>query len=370
MSHTARLERLHAALEASPLDAMVLNAGPSLPYMTGLHVHLSERPVVACFTPGMSPTLVLPALEAQKVAHLPFGMDVYTYSESMASWDTAFEAAFGHLSEGATIGVEDSVLRFLELSYLQKAASSARFVSGEDVMSALRMRKDGDERALMQEAVRMAETALKKTLPYVKPGVTEREISSRLIARMLDEGSGGELPFQPIIAFGTNSANPHAVPTDYAAQEHDLILFDWGANNNGYFSDMTRTFVLGEPDETTRRIYSTVEQANAAGRAAGKPGVTAGSLDAATRHVIEEAGFGDRFVHRTGHGIGLDVHEPPYIRAGNDAVLLVDMTYTIEPGIYLPERGGVRIEDDMIITDDGSESLTSYPRALTILPVE
>ncbi len=369
MSHSARLRRLHAALEASPLHAIVLNAGPSLPYMTGLHVHLSERPVVACFAPGMSPTLVLPALEAQKVAHLPFGMDVYTYSESLPSWDTAFEAALGHLPEGAVIGVEDGVLRFLELRYLQKAAPTAQFVSGEDIMATLRMRKDGAERALMQEAVRIAEEALRNTLPHVKPGVTEKEIGSRLIAQMLNEGSGGELPFQPIIAFGANSANPHAVPTDYAAREGDLILFDWGANNEGYFSDMTRTFVLGEPDETVRRMYQTVEKANAAGRAAGRPGATAGSLDAATRSVIEAAGFGARFVHRTGHGLGLDVHEPPYIRAGNDALLEVGTTYTIEPGIYVPEEGGVRIEDDMIITEHGSESLTSFPRELTILPL-
>jgi len=369
MSHTARLQRLDAAIQASTLDAIVLNAGPSLPYMTGLHVHLSERPVVACFTPGMSPTLVLPALEAQKVSHLPYGMDVYTYSESLASWDTAFEAALGHLPERAAVGVEDGVLRFLELRYLQAAAPTAHFVSGESVMATLRMRKDDAERALMQEAVRMAEDALRQTLPHVKPGVTEREISARLIANMLSEGSGGELPFQPIIAFGANSANPHAVPTDYAARRGDLILFDWGANNEGYFSDMTRTFVLGEATDDVRRMYRVVEKANEAGRAAGRPGATAGSLDTATRHVIEEAGFGPRFVHRTGHGLGLDVHEPPYIRDGNDAVLEIGMTYTIEPGIYLPELGGVRIEDDMIITDSGSESLTTLARELTMLPL-
>ncbi|PIQ63614.1 MAG: peptidase M24 [Bacteroidetes bacterium CG12_big_fil_rev_8_21_14_0_65_60_17] len=369
MPYSARLQRLESAIEASPLGAMVLNAGPSLPYMTGLHVHLSERPVVACFSPGTSPTLVLPALETQKVQHLPFGMDVYTYSESLPSWHTAFEAALGHLPEGVRIGVEDGVLRFLELNYMQKAAPSAQFVSGEEIMASLRMRKDITERTLMKEAVRMAEEALRSTLPHVKPGVTEREISSRLIARMLDEGSGGELPFQPIIAFGPNSANPHAVPTDYAAREGDLILFDWGANNRGYFSDLTRTFVLGEPDDVIRRIYQTVEKANAAGRAAGKPGVTAGSLDAATRDVIDQAGFGPQFVHRTGHGIGLDVHEPPYIRSGNDVLLEPGMTYTIEPGIYVPEHGGVRIEDDMIVTEDGCESLTTYPRELTILPV-
>ena len=231
------------------------------------------------------------------------------------------------------------------------------------------MRKDEQELALMREAVAMAESALADTLPRVKVGVSELEISSILIQRLLAHGSGGELPFQPIIAFGANSANPHAVPSDYAAKEGDLILFDWGANNQGYFSDLTRTFSLGEPGETLRNVHAAVNGANAAGRAQAGPGVTTGSVDDAARRVIQQAGYAEYFTHRTGHGLGLEVHEEPYIRSGNDSILDIGMTFTIEPGIYLPDQGGVRIEDDMVITESGAESLSTYPRELRILPV-
>lgn len=368
MPYADRLNRLYAAMKSHDLDVVLLNPGPTLPYMTDLHFHISERPVVACFTPGYAPTLVCPELELLKLEHTPYALDAYSYSESLESWQTAFTAALEHIRPGARVGVEDRSLRVLELRFLERAMPSATFVSAESAVAALRMQKDGLEVETMTQAVRVAEQALIDTLPHVKPGVTEREINARLIQAMLQHGSGGELPFQPIIAFGANSANPHAVPTDYAAQKGDLILFDWGANVNGYFSDLTRTFALGELSEELRTVYETVRQANEAGRKAGGPGVPAGQIDKATRDVIEAAGYGRYFVHRTGHGLGLEVHEDPYIRSDNQQTLAPGMTYTVEPGIYLSGKGGVRIEDDMLITPDGCRSLSSYPRELTILP--
>lgn len=369
MPHADRLNRLYAAMESHGLDVVVLNPGPTLPYMTNLHFHISERPVVACFSPGYTPTLVCPELEKLKLQHAPFELETYTYSESLESWQTAFTAATDHVRSGAKVGVEDRCLRVLELRFLERALPGATFVSAEDVVAELRMRKDSAEVDTMTRAVEVAEQALSDTLPFVRPGVTEREINARLIQALLQGGSGGELPFQPIIAFGPNSANPHAVPTDYAAQEGDLILFDWGANVDGYFSDLTRTFALGEPADELRTIYKTVQKANEAGRAAGGPGVPAGDVDKATRDVIENAGYGRYFVHRTGHGLGLEVHEDPYIRSDNQQLLAPGMTYTVEPGIYLAGKGGVRIEDDMLITPDGCRSLSTFPRDLTILPI-
>jgi Xaa-Pro dipeptidase len=355
-------------MENQGLDVVVLNPGPTLPYMTNLHFHISERPVVACFAPGSTPTLVCPELERLKLEHAPFTLDAYSYSEHLDSWQTAFTAALEHVPPGSRVGVEDRCLRVLELRFLERALPQAAFVSAESVLAALRMQKDDVEVATMTKAVKVAEQALSDTLPYVRPGVTEREINARLIQALLHHGSGGELPFQPIIAFGPNSANPHAVPGDYAAREGDLILFDWGANVDGYFSDLTRTFALGEPSEELRNVYETVRKANEAGRAAGGPGVPAGHVDKATRDVIEAAGYGKYFVHRTGHGLGLEVHEDPYIRSDNQQLLASGMTYTVEPGIYLAGKGGVRIEDDMLVTADGCRSLSTYSRDLTILP--
>ena len=366
----ARLSAIRQAMVLEGFDAVVLNPGPSLPYLSGLHFHISERPVLFCITADDA-TIVVPELEAQKLNHASFPLRSFTYTENLASWQVAFDSALAHLntSGGKKVGIEPISLRVLELRFLEAALPQAKLTSCEQLIARLRMRKDEQELRLMRDAVEMAQLALADTLPHVKVGVSELEISSILIQRLLAHGSGGELPFQPIIAFGANSANPHAVPSDYTAKEGDLILFDWGANNQGYFSDLTRTFSLGEPGETLRNVHDAVNRANAAGRAQAGPGITTGSIDDATRGVIQEAGYGEYFTHRTGHGLGLEVHEEPYIRSGNDSILDIGMTFTIEPGIYLPDQGGVRIEDDMVITESGAESLSTYPRELRILPV-
>jgi len=360
--------RLRESLAEHDLHALAVNAGPSLSYLTGLNFHISERPVVLFMTASARPTLVLPELEIQKAKSAPVELDLFTYGEGLETWGTAFQAAAEHAGiDNNAVGVEPGCMRVLELRFLESAAPGARYISGEACMAALRMLKDDEELSQMQRATEIAEIGLQNTLPFVEEGVTEKEIAGRLIANMLQLGSEGELPFQPIIAFGANSANPHAVPTDYALRRGDLVLFDWGANSNGYFSDLTRMFSLGEPDDELRRIVEIVGQANEAGRSAVAPGTTAGSIDDATRSVIKEAGYAERFVHRTGHGLGLEVHEPPYIRADNTRALEVGMTFTIEPGIYLPGRGGARIEDDMVVTPSGGRSLSSISRQLGIL---
>lgn len=365
----ARQEALRSAMYSHGLDAVLLNPGPSLPYLTDLHFHISERPVVFALPADGTPAITVPELEAQKLTRASFALNTTTYSEDVSKWGDAFRKNLERLGlgSGARVGIEPRSLRVLELRFIEAALPDVELVSCEEVIAHLRSHKDHAEIEQMREAVRMAQAALDATLPYVKVGVSEREISGRLIANLLAEGSGGELPFQPIIAFGANSANPHAVPTDYRAKEGDLILFDWGANNNGYFSDLTRTFALGEPSERCRAIYHAVEAANRAGREAAAPGVKAGAVDEAARNTIVKAGFGDYFTHRTGHGLGLEVHEEPYIRAGNDLELEPGMTFTVEPGIYLNGEGGVRIEDDMVITEHGAESLSTYDRSLRIL---
>ena len=368
---TKRFNALVSAMETHHLDAVLLNPGSSLPYLSDLHFHISERPVVFCISKKGNVSIVVPELELQKVNHCPFAVETFTYSEDVSSWQIAFNNGLKFLAdEGARrIGIEPRSLRVLELRLIENALPQAKFEPCENLIASLRMRKDQEELKHMRVAVDIAQKALEATLPSVKVGVSERDMAALLIQNMLKLGSGGELPFQPIVAFGANSANPHAVPTDYCAKEGDMILFDWGANTNGYFSDLTRTFALGDPGQKLRDAYASVQAANAAGRAASKPGETAGNVDRATRQQIEDAGFGKYFTHRTGHGLGLEVHEEPYIRGGNDAVLDVGMTFTIEPGVYLDGLGGIRIEDDMLITVDGCESLSTLDRDLRLLPV-
>ncbi|RME08153.1 MAG: aminopeptidase P family protein [Anaerolineae bacterium] len=365
-----RHKKLRRLLQEQNLDALALNPGPTLPYLTGLHFHLSERPVVVIF-PRQGPLLiVLPELEAPKVENLPYEAISFPYEEDPTTWGNAFTAALalsGLLS--ARIGVEPRWLRVLELRYLEAAAPNAEFVPAESATAALRMFKDRDEIAAMQKAVDIAQAALEATLPAIRPGVTEREIAAELTTQLLRHGSSGAFPFHPIVSGGPNSANPHATPTDRPLQEGDLLVIDYGANVDGYFSDITRTFALGEVEAEYQHIAEIVLQANQAARAAAGPGVPAAEVDKAARQVIEKAGYGEYFTHRTGHGLGLEVHEEPYIRGDNQQVLQPGMTFTIEPGIYLRGRNGVRIEDDVVITADGCRSLTDLPRELRILPL-
>lgn len=365
---TQRLEKLYTLLRSAQVDALALNAGPTLTYLTGLSFHLSERPVVLIIAPQAKPALVLPELEASKAASALIPLDAFTYGENPADWKTSFQAAASAAGiAGRSIGIEPTRLRYLELKFLEEAAPGATFTSGESIFAGLRMSKDADEIAAMRIATKIAQDALLATLPSIKPGVTEQAIASELVFQLLRAGSGGELPFAPIVAGGPNSANPHAVPTDRPLQNGDLLVIDWGASYNGYFSDLTRTFGIGELEPEFRRIHAIVEAANAAGRAAGKPGLPAGDVDAAARGVIESQEYGEYFFHRTGHGLGMETHEPPYMFAHNPMILTEGMTYTVEPGIYLTGRGGVRIEDDMVITANGSESLSDMPRGLQIL---
>jgi Xaa-Pro dipeptidase len=366
--NSSRLTRLYSLMQTAGLDALALNPSPSLTYLTGLHFHVMERPIVLLLVPGKQPCLVLPELETAKLGLTSLPLKGFTYGDNPATWAEVFIQIGSFLNlDGKTIGVEPTRLRFLELSYLQGALPSARFTSAEGVISGLRMQKDSAEIALMRQAAMIAQQALLAVLPGIKPGKTEREIAAALSIQLLKAGSDPEMPFSPIVASGPNSANPHATPTDRKLQAGDLLVIDWGAAYQGYFSDLTRTFGIGQVEPEFDKIARIVEQANAAGRAAGQPEIPAGEIDQAARQVILDAGYGEYFTHRTGHGLGLEGHEHPYIFAENKLILLEGMSYTVEPGIYLPGRGGVRIEDDVVITASGSESLSDLPRPLQLL---
>ena len=175
--------------------------------------------------------------------------------------------------------------------------------------------------------------------------------------------AGGEgLSFSPIVVAGPNAASPHSTPSERPIQPGETIVVDCGVTVGGYAADITRTFAVGELEPEMARVYDVVRAANEAGREAVRPGIPAEQVDQAARAVIKDAGYGEYFFHRTGHGLGLETHEPPYIVAGNQRLLEPGMTFTVEPGIYLPGRGGVRIEDDVVVTADGGESLTTFPR--------
>jgi Xaa-Pro dipeptidase len=367
--HSERFDRLYRAIQSSGLDGIALNPGSTLSYLTGLSFHLMERPTVLLAVPGRSPALVLPELELTKAKAAPVEMELFPFGDNPAQWADAFQKAAARLGlDGQQVGVEPARMRFLELQFLQAAMPAARFVSAETVLNSLRMQKDATEVAAMRQAVRIAQKALLATLPMIRPGITERQVASELTIQLLRAGTDPELPFPPIVSGGPHSADPHASPSDRPLQTGDLLVIDWGATYQGYISDLTRTFAIGAVEPEFKHIAELVRLANQNGRAASRPGIPAGDVDAAAREVIEDGGYGKDFFHRVGHGIGMEAHEPPYMFSGNSLILAPGMAFTVEPGIYLTGRGGVRIEDNMVITETGAETLSDLPRELITLP--
>ena len=360
-----RLSKLTMALRNSGIETLALNPSPSLIYLTGLHFHLMERPTIALFTADSAPVIVLPELEMLKLRDLPFEIKAFPYGENPAEWNKVFLEAGQSLGlKGKRIGVEPLHMRILEFNKVKVIAGEAEYPDATQVVGSMRVCKDQDEINAMRSAVGVAQEALEATLPSIKIGVTEIEIANELVTQLLRHGSQPDMPFAPIVSSGPNSANPHAVPSERKLQAGDLLVVDWGAAVDGYISDLTRTFAIGKVEEEYSKIHQVVQEANAAGRAAAKPGVPIANVDIAARKVIEKAGYGKYFTHRTGHGIGMEPHEDPYARGDNMQLLEPGMTFTIEPGIYLPGRNGVRIEDNIVITADGAECLSNIPREM------
>lgn len=366
--HVKRQQQLHQLLKQERLNALALNPGPDLSYLTGLDFHLMERPVLGLFSPKQDPLLVLPELEMGKLADLPYPIQPFPYSEDRSTWPQAFQGAIQQAGlQKGRVGIIPRRLRVLELQFLEAAASSLDFVDGQEAMSALRILKDQHEIKSMQKAADVAQHAFQAIRPLIKPGITEKEIATALVGSLYDAGSDPDLPFFPIVSFGSNSANPHAAPTDRPLDETQIVLIDWGATVDGYCSDITRTWRAGNVDKELLEIAMVVKGANQAGREAVQPGILCSEVDRRVREVIEKSGYGEYFIHRTGHGLGREAHEEPYIASDDHTPLKAGMTFTIEPGIYLPGRGGVRIEDDILVTEEGCRSFTDLPRELTVL---
>ena len=364
----ARLEKLYNAMAASHLDAVAINPGPTLSYLTGGSFHLMERPMVMFFTPGKDPAFILPELETPKLRHLPYKTQAFPYPEQPGKWKKSFKKGVQALGlNGKSIGLEPRALRILEFRFIEEAATGATFPDASTALAALRITKEPDEIAKMRRAVVIAQDALKACIPQIVIGMSEKELAAELTIQLLRNGSSPEIPFSPIVSSGPNSANPHASPSARKLQQGDMLVVDWGAGFEGYISDLTRTFAIGQVDAECQKIHKIVQESNAAGRTAGKPGAPCAAVDIAARDVIEKSGYGVYFTHRTGHGIGMEGHEDPYMRADNMQILEPGMCYTVEPGIYLTERNGVRIEDNMVVTENGAESLSDMDREMQVI---
>lgn len=365
-----RIQRLRAAAQAAGIDYVAIVPGMNMLYFTGLHMHLSERPIVLLFPadPDARPGIIVPGFEVGKAMSGPVKLDwqVFSYVDGVPYVQAFEQAAAAMQLDGKTIGVEPRAFRFLEYSLFKQAAPSVTIVAADAVIGPLRMIKDAEEIAATRRAIQLTEQVLADVLEEIKPGQTEREIAGMLSATAMKRGAHG-VAFSPLVQVGLSAAFPHGNAGERKLNHGDVLLIDFGYTMDDYPADLTRTVVFGNANDETKRMYAAVKAANAAGRAAAKPGVACQEVDRACRAAIVAAGYGEYFTHRTGHGLGLEGHEPPYIVEGDTTILQPGMMFTIEPGVYIEGVGGVRIEDNVVITADGCESLTTFERDLITL---
>ncbi|MCY0869972.1 MAG: M24 family metallopeptidase, partial [Firmicutes bacterium] len=275
----------------------------------------------------------------------------------------ASSAALAPVAE-LRVGVEPLTFRWFEAQAL--LAHGYAFVSIEHVARDLRLIKDADEIRCIERAAAIVDDGLRAAIPLLRAGMTELEVAAELEYQMKRLGSVGT-PFGTLVGSGPRGALPHCAPTERVIEAGELVVLDYGASVEGYAADTTRTLAWGEPPAPARQVYELVRQAQAAAVAACAPGKTAHEIDRAAREVITAAGHGQHFTHRTGHGLGLDVHEFPSIVAGNDLALVPGMVFTVEPGVYIPQQLGVRIEDDVVIEANGARALTGFTRELVVV---
>lgn len=358
--------RMSEFLAQQSVGCFALIPGTNMLYFTGMDFHLGKRPIIGFFS-QTGVAFVIPLLEVAKFEDASgVSATLFAWSDAQ-SYQGALRDAITHLGLDATttVGVDGFTMRVFEwLALLEGGVKPANLSDVGRALMMFRAIKTPDEIALIQQAIHISEQALTQLMTWVKPGMTEKEIATRLMQEQIRLGAH-EVAFEPIVLVGARSALPHGNPGDKKLAENDILLIDYGCKVNHYPSDITRTFLIGTVSPQIQHMHDTVYQANAAARAVARPGVTWGEVDQAARAVIEEAGLGQYFTHRTGHGLGLDGHELPQIAANENDVLREGMVFTIEPGVYIPGVGGIRIEDNMVVTDDSCVSMTTYPREYT-----
>jgi Xaa-Pro aminopeptidase len=358
-----RLSAVADGVRAAGIGALLLTPGPDLRYVTGYDAKQLERLTCLAVPAAGEPFLVVPALELRAALASPvsaLGLEVVTWGET----DDAFAIISGRLGNVDTLALSDrmwalNVLRF------RAAFPDTRQVLASTVLADLRVRKSAVEVAALREAGAAIDRVHAQVPGWLKPGLTERQVGTKIAEAILAEGHV-QVDFV-IVGSGPNAASPHHEVSDRVLLEGDVVVVDIGGTmESGYCSDCTRTYAIGEPPAEFAAYYGVLQQAQEAACQWARPGVSAESVDATARDIIADAGYGEWFIHRTGHGIGLETHEDPYIVSGNVTPLAPGMAFSVEPGIY-PGPHGARIEDIVVCTDDGHERLNNAPRDLIVV---
>ncbi|MGE7390141.1 M24 family metallopeptidase [Streptomyces sp. NPDC004126] len=361
--YAARMAAAAQSAADAGLAGLLIAPGPDLTHLTGYRPTAeTERLTLLVLAAGQDPVLVVPALEAPDAAKAP-GADALTLRD-WTDGDDPYRAAAPLLDVSGRFGVSDNTWA-LHLLGLQRELPATTYSPLTDALPMLRAVKDERELARLAAAGAAADAAYAQILHVPFAGRRESEVAADL-AGLLRVHGHSQVDFT-VVGSGPNGANPHHEAGERVIRHGDMVVLDFGGLKHGYGSDISRTVHVGEPTPEERRIHDIVREAQQAGFAAVRPGATCQDVDRAARAVITEFGYGERFIHRTGHGIGVTTHEPPYMVEGEEQPLVPGMCFSVEPGVYLPGRFGVRIEDIVTVTADGGRRLNNAPREMAIV---
>jgi Xaa-Pro aminopeptidase len=356
-----RTRHAQSRLDAVGADCLVLPPGRDCYYLTGVDGEQHDRLQLFLLPADGEPTFVVPRLEAEPIRATTWVDDVRTWDDETGP-DPVLDPVLEFLSPSRLL-LGDRLWTEFALA-LQRRLPNASVGLASEALAPLRRRKDDRELDALRAAADAADATMRdvRALGADAVGMTEAELADFVEERLAVHGGTG-VAFETIVAAGPNGADPHHASGDRTIRAGDPVVLDFGTLVEGYVSDQTRTVVFdGEPPAEFETVHGVVREAQSAGVAAVEPGVAAGAVDRAVREVIEEAGYGDRFVHRTGHGVGLEVHEEPNVAAGSETTLEPGMAFSVEPGVYLPDRFGVRIEDLVVVAEDGGTRLNHTDR--------
>ena len=361
-AYQRRTERCQALLRERGADLLILSFGPNLYYLSGFHEEPGERPLLLFLPAESEPFFLVPELYRDHLQRDTWITELHIWRDGEDPWQIARKAAFDRKLRPHRVLVDDRMWTLFLLP-LQGVFSESRFELASSVLTPLRMTKAPEELEILKEAAAIVDEVFVQLLPQPWEGRTEREVA-RAIEQEMQRLGGEGVAFETLVASGPNGALPHHRAGERRIEKGDVVILDFGCRLRGYHSDTTRTVVCGRADDEVRRVYEIVREAQEKGVQTVRPGIPAEEVDRAARGTIEAAGYGEYFIHRTGHGIGLEIHEPPYIVTGNYQRLEVGMTFSVEPGIYLPGKFGIRIEDIVAVTPEGGERLNLSTREL------
>lgn len=364
-----KIEQIQQYLKEQAVDAAFITTPDNVFYVSGFRSEPHERLLGVMVFQEAEPFIICPKMEVADALAAGWNFEAVGHEDTEDAWDVVANAVSSRGIVLSSVAIEKSHLTVERLERMQDIFENASFSNVDDQLNHMRVIKDELELEKLRKAAEFADYAIEVGCREIAEGKTELEILTAIELEMKKKGIQ-KMSFDTMVLSGPKTASPHGVPGDRKIQKGDFILFDLGVVYEGYCSDITRTVAFGKPSEAQLEIYETVLKAELAAVEKAGPGVMAKDLDKTARDIIAEAGYGEYFTHRLGHGLGISVHEFPSITGTNEFVLEEGMVFTVEPGIYDPKVTGVRIEDDLVITKDGVEILTKFPKELQIIPAE